>query len=87
MHAGGIHDGLPATDASGSALGEAIAGAHVLRALPKSLAAKMATQRAWLPTSRDDAFAGQWLELGTVTVLAGTTTEVALRLPPEWDRQ
>lgn len=80
---------LPPSGLDGNLTAELAQGAVGLRTLPKSLLSTAAQQRLLqeaLAANRRDAFAGHWLDLGTVIVAAGQTTTHEVRLPPEWDK-
>jgi hypothetical protein len=59
-----------------------------LRVLPKRLQTHRAQNEMRLLAGRGggDAFAEHWIELAKVTIVAGKTTELELRLPPEWEK-
>ncbi len=83
---------LCATNASGASASVVPARGLTLRVLPKRLQSQEAKQQVY----RDAAAAGgtpgrdplepHFLTIGTVTVVAGETTKVELRLPPEWEK-
>lgn len=72
------------TDEQGVALFEVTTGTVSLRVLPKALSTPEGQQKLWAESSASgnrDPFAPHWLALSTVTLVAGETTAVELRLP------
>ncbi len=79
---------MPPTDADGNRQRELALGTYRVEALPKRLLDQQAAAE-YLRThahGQVDPFAGARIRLGDVTVTAGQTSEVTLRLPAEWFR-
>jgi RNA polymerase sigma-70 factor (ECF subfamily) len=72
---------LPATDATGHATSEVVAGTWSLRLLPKDLATNVLGPHGYPAIADEDAFAGKWIELGAAVVAPGRTTKQELRVP------
>lgn len=78
---------LGVTSAEGRATIVRSPGKLSLRVLPKRLQSESARNELRVVGGfRADPFAAYWVRLGEVTFVAGRTTPVELRLPPEWDK-
>ncbi|MBM4061572.1 MAG: carboxypeptidase regulatory-like domain-containing protein [Planctomycetes bacterium] len=78
---------LPPTDAEGRTTAEPEAGTFHAQVLPKALQDPQAlTEFYRAHAGEPDPTAALVLPLGTVTIRAGETTEIELRLPESWGR-
>lgn len=80
---------LPPTGADGTTTAELTARATTVRVLPKRLQTPEAQAKVWREgeaAGQSDPLAPFWITLGEATVVAGQTTTLELRLPPEWEK-
>jgi hypothetical protein len=83
---------LPRTDARGATSAEVTATTFRLRTLPKRLQPLEARNKlrqevktAGTGSAQDDPLGPFWIRVGTVTVSAGQSASLEVRLPAEWD--
>ncbi len=79
-------DPMPATDAKGATSVEVGVGTVTVFVLSKAMQSAEAQQRLIRSATAGsgDPFAAHRVQLGTATVVAGQTTTLELRLPPNW---
>jgi hypothetical protein len=77
-----------ASDADGRILCEAEPGTYTVQVLPRSMQGRFfARVQDWnLRRMGGDPGAGAWIDLGTITVAAGTSEQLDVRLPESWFR-